>query len=134
MRDLLAVARLAKDKAVAEATYAAAREAEASKLVDEAMLALKPFNGKVSTRDHHFGVVRMYPGVVVKSKYDQPEYRVRVQYARATDDIEIAAERTTGYHSMQPDVVRFRNDGLSSVEQLEHVLVTVARWIGENLK
>ena len=41
--------------------------------------------------------MRQYPGVVVKSQYDQPEYRVRVRYERVTDDIEIAAERTTGY-------------------------------------
>jgi len=80
---------------------------------------------------------------VVKSQYDQPdggsrfldtEYRVRVRYERATDDIEIAAERTTGYGGCQPEVVRFRNEGLSPSEQLEHVLVTVAEWIGENLK
>jgi len=78
--------------------------------------------------------VRQYPGVVVKSQYDQPEYRVRVRYERTTDDLEIAAERTTGYSGCQPEVVRFRVNGLSAQEQLEQVLLTVARWIGENLK
>jgi len=135
MRDLLAVARLAKDKAVAEATYAAAREGEAGKLVDAAMLALAVFDGKTSTRGHKFVSVRQYPGVVVKSQYDQPEYRVRVRYERSTDDIEIAAERTTGYGGCQPDVVRCqRSEGPSSGEELERALVQVAQWIGENLK
>jgi len=132
MRDLLAVARLAKDKAVAEATYAAAREGEATRLVDEAMRALACFDGKTSTRAHKFAVVRQYPGVVVKSQYDQPEYRVRLRYERSTDDIEIAAERTTGYGGCQPEVLRF-TVGTAS-ERLESTLIQVAHWIGENLK